>query len=194
VCHILAQIRASDSAGVDKLVSSLGTGDALKSNIDAQLSKYRLSKSTSVSPVDFSSGSSTSAEVEQCLGIVINRSCIATTAIIGSAVVFVVVGIAAYCCVKRFWPSEAGNPQLVTMSGAAVTCNLGTAAAVSATGSEAGNMVVWVASKTVTPGIAAVPVVPSAPPLEDLVVIAASEEGFPQQARGGGGGGGGGVL
>ena len=134
-----------------------------------------------MSPVEAPSGSSTSAAVQQCLGIV-NLSCI-DTARIGSAVAFVVVGIAAYCCLKRFFPSEAGNPQDIPMSGAAVTGNLGTAAEVSATGLEAGNIEVWGALATVNPGITAMPVAPSAPPLEDLMGMAASEEGVPQQPR-----------
>ena len=100
---------------------------------------------------------------EQCLGIV-NLSCIAATAI---AVAFVVVGIAAYCCVKRFWPSEIGNPQHVAMSGAAVTGNLGTAAAVSASGSETGIIAAWGALETVNPGIAAEPDEPTEPPIEE---------------------------
>ena len=43
------QIRAADSAGADKLVSTLGTGDALKNKINTELQKEGLEKATGVS-------------------------------------------------------------------------------------------------------------------------------------------------
>jgi hypothetical protein len=55
------QIRASNSAGVDRLVSSLGTGETLKANIDNQLAKQGLPGSTSVSQVSTSTGASNSS-------------------------------------------------------------------------------------------------------------------------------------
>ena len=42
------RIQASDSAGVDSLVSALGTGDALIDNINTQLEANGLSKSTGI--------------------------------------------------------------------------------------------------------------------------------------------------
>ena len=43
------QIRAADSAGADKLVSTLGTGDALKNKINTELTAVGLPESTGVS-------------------------------------------------------------------------------------------------------------------------------------------------
>jgi hypothetical protein len=43
-----SQIRASDSAGVDTLIKTLGTGDALKAKINAELKKQGLKESIKV--------------------------------------------------------------------------------------------------------------------------------------------------
>jgi len=43
------QIRAIDSAGADKLVSTLGTGDALTTKINTELKKQGLEEATGVS-------------------------------------------------------------------------------------------------------------------------------------------------
>jgi hypothetical protein len=43
------QIRAIDSAGADKLVSTLGTGDALKTKINTELKKQGLQEATGAS-------------------------------------------------------------------------------------------------------------------------------------------------
>ena len=42
------QIRASDATGLDKITSTLGTGDVLKSKINAELVKQSLKESSSV--------------------------------------------------------------------------------------------------------------------------------------------------
>jgi hypothetical protein len=39
---LATQIRATDSAGVDKLVSTIGTGDVLTTNINTELKKQNL--------------------------------------------------------------------------------------------------------------------------------------------------------
>ena len=46
------QIRATDSAGADKLVSTLGTGDVLKTKINTELQKQNLKEATGVSNPD----------------------------------------------------------------------------------------------------------------------------------------------
>ena len=43
------QIRAPDSAGADKLVSTLGTGDAVMTKINTELKKQGLQEATDVS-------------------------------------------------------------------------------------------------------------------------------------------------
>jgi hypothetical protein len=43
------QIRAPDSAGADKLVSTLGTGDAVMTKINTELKKEGLEEATGVS-------------------------------------------------------------------------------------------------------------------------------------------------
>jgi len=45
---VLVQIRASDAAGADKLTSTLGTGDALKTKLNAELVKQSLKESSGV--------------------------------------------------------------------------------------------------------------------------------------------------
>jgi hypothetical protein len=47
-CTVCLQIRAGDVAGAEELVSTLGTGDVLKSKIDAVLVKQSLKESSSV--------------------------------------------------------------------------------------------------------------------------------------------------
>jgi len=42
------QIRASDAAGLDKITSTLGTGDVLKNKINVELVKQSLKESSSV--------------------------------------------------------------------------------------------------------------------------------------------------
>ena len=43
------QVRATDSAGADKLVSTLGTGDALMTKINTELKKQNLQEASGVS-------------------------------------------------------------------------------------------------------------------------------------------------
>ena len=57
---MLTQIRAN-AAGVDRLVSALGTGDALKAKLDAELTSQGLLASTGVSQVSTSASGSSSA-------------------------------------------------------------------------------------------------------------------------------------
>lgn len=45
---LFLQIRAIDSADIDKITSTLGTGDVLKNKINAELAKQSLSPSSSV--------------------------------------------------------------------------------------------------------------------------------------------------
>jgi hypothetical protein len=45
---LVLQILASDAAGVDKLVATLGSGDALKTKLNAELVKGGLKESTGV--------------------------------------------------------------------------------------------------------------------------------------------------
>ncbi len=45
---MFVQIRASDAAGADKLTSTLGTGDALKTKLNAELVKQSLQESSGV--------------------------------------------------------------------------------------------------------------------------------------------------
>ena len=47
-CALCLQIRASDVAGAEKIISTLGTGDVLKSKINAELVKQSLKESSSV--------------------------------------------------------------------------------------------------------------------------------------------------
>ncbi len=47
-CALCLQIRAWDAAGAEKIVSTLGTGDVLKSKINAELVKQSLKESSSV--------------------------------------------------------------------------------------------------------------------------------------------------
>jgi hypothetical protein len=44
------QIRATDSAGAEKLATTLGTGDALTTKINTELKKQGLQEATGVSP------------------------------------------------------------------------------------------------------------------------------------------------
>ncbi len=47
-CALCLQIRAWDVAGAEKIISTLGTGDVLKSKINAELVKQSLKESSSV--------------------------------------------------------------------------------------------------------------------------------------------------
>ena len=61
----LAQIRARDSAGVEELAATLGTGEALLTKINAALRDQGLSEASGVSaPVKSGSTSSTGAQAE----------------------------------------------------------------------------------------------------------------------------------
>ena len=56
------QIRAPDSAGADKLVTTLGTGDALMSKINTGLKKEGLKEATGVSAPAKTTGTSNNAQ------------------------------------------------------------------------------------------------------------------------------------
>jgi hypothetical protein len=45
---VFLQIRASDSTGVEKLISTLGTGDNLKTKLNSELKKQGLNEATGV--------------------------------------------------------------------------------------------------------------------------------------------------
>jgi hypothetical protein len=46
---LATQVRATDSAGADKLASTLGTGDALMTKINTELKKQNLKEASGVS-------------------------------------------------------------------------------------------------------------------------------------------------
>jgi hypothetical protein len=56
--YLFLQILAVDSVGVDKLMSTLGTGDALKTKLNAELANQSLKESSDVTaPVKSAPGS-----------------------------------------------------------------------------------------------------------------------------------------
>jgi len=48
---LFPQIRASDSSGVEKLITTLGTGDDLKTKLNSELKKQGLAEATGVTAV-----------------------------------------------------------------------------------------------------------------------------------------------
>jgi hypothetical protein len=48
---LFPQIRASDSTGVEKLITTLGTGDDLKTKLNSELKKQGLAEATGVTAV-----------------------------------------------------------------------------------------------------------------------------------------------
>ena len=98
---IETRIRSVDAAGVTKITTSLGTGDALKTKIDSELAKQGLRESTAVSsPVSTSPGKSSA-------GGMIAGATVGTMVLVG------LVALAVYCLRKTVSKasqvSDSGN-------------------------------------------------------------------------------------
>ena len=59
---LFPQIRASDSSGVEKLITTLGTGDDLKTKLNSELKKQGLAEATGVTAVAKAAGLSSATE------------------------------------------------------------------------------------------------------------------------------------